>query len=456
MSDLALQLARRTEPRHVLMALAALVASLAALDFIHDHALDSLIAFRLDNSDPERRVSLSALVVCILLLGASALAFAASRFHPGGAGWWRVAGWTLVFVGVEQMVGLHHWIERHGDLSWNAVYLPVLVFATVAWVEAGRLMSDDRLAQLTFGAGVAAWLVAGLLDAARASDVEALAAGEVLEMAAAGLMMLGLLQHVRERSLAERPADPDARRSTIVLARGAVGRLEPGTLAIWVVVLVAVLGVLGSVEYPGGGSPRAPYPGGGDLRAFDLNKEQTYPATFSALLLLAAGGFALLNGLVRTTGRSERRWWIVLALVFTFLGIDESMALHEILQDRVHLWGQAVLAPVALIGSAAWWVTLRRLRPQPIAARLFALGGASWALSQAIDYALNEHWGWTIVPEELLEMSGSALFALALLVALRPLVGDHYPSSNSNLESRTPWRQGVRATASKEIRTVLR
>jgi hypothetical protein len=183
-----------------------------------------------------------------------------------------------------------------------------------------------------------------------------------------------------------------------------------------------VLGLLGSIEYPGGGGTRAPYPGGGDLRAFDLNKEQTYPATFSALLLLAVGGLALLNGLVRTTDRSEQRWWIILALVFTFLGIDESTALHEILQDRVHLWGQAVLMPVMLIGIAGWWIALQRLRPHREAARLFVLGAVAWVLSQAIDFALNEPWGWTIVPEELFEMLGSALFGLALLVALRRLV----------------------------------
>jgi hypothetical protein len=235
-------------------------------------------------------------------------------------------------------------------------------------------------------------------------------------------MVLGLLQYVRERAPAGSPADPDNRQSRITLARAAVARLHPGTVAIWVVVLVIVLGVLGSIEYPGGGGTRAPYPGGGDLRAFDLNKEQTYPATFSALLLFGAGGLALLNGLVRTTDRSEQRGWFLLALIFTFLGIDESTALHEILQDRVHLWGQAVLMPVVLVGVVTWWITLKRLRPQVTAARLFFLGGASWVLSQAIDFALNEPWGWTVVPEELLEMAGSALFGLALLVALRPLV----------------------------------
>jgi hypothetical protein len=173
-----------------------------------------------------------------------------------------------------------------------------------------------------------------------------------------------------------------------------------------------LFGILGAIVYPGGG----------DLRAFDLNKEQTFPATFSGALLLAAGGLALLNGLVRSETAAGRRWWIVLALVFAFLGLDEIAALHEAVQDRVNVWGQAVLMPVVLVGIYAWWVTLRQLRQEPPAGTLFLAGAAAWLVSQGIDAAFNEHWGWTIVPEELFEMAGSALFGLALLVALRQLV----------------------------------
>ncbi len=49
-------------------------------------------------------------------------------------------------------------------------------------------------------------------------------------------------------------------------------------------------------------------------------------------------------------------------------------------------------------------------------------GAGAWIVSQLIDAGLNEELGWTIVPEELFEMAGSALFALALLVALRQLL----------------------------------
>ena len=42
MSNFALQLARRFDPRHLLIALIAIIASFAALDFVYNHALDSL------------------------------------------------------------------------------------------------------------------------------------------------------------------------------------------------------------------------------------------------------------------------------------------------------------------------------------------------------------------------------------------------------------------------------
>ncbi|MGH2978258.1 MAG: hypothetical protein ACRDLQ_01300, partial [Solirubrobacterales bacterium] len=227
-----------------------------------------------------------------------------------------------------------------------------------------------------------------------------------------GLLLAGTLAFARARSLGEDPAPAGSRDSNLAIARAAVGRIDMQALLIGLAFVAVVFGILGAIVYPGGG----------DLRVFDLNKEQTFPATFSGVLLLAAAGLALLNGLVRSETAAGRRWWIVLALVFAFLGIDEIAALHEAVQDRVNVWGQAVLMPVVLVGVYAWWVTLRQLRSEPPAGTLFLLGAAAWIVSQGIDAAFNEHWGWTIVPEELFEMAGSAMFGLALLVALRKLV----------------------------------
>ena len=413
MSNLALQLARRFEPRHLFIGLVAVLVSFAALDVVYNHALDSLVAFHLDDSDPAMRNSFPAVVIGLMLVSAGALAFAvASMRETAHPAWWRAAAVVLIFFGIEEALGLHTWVDRHLEVDWNVAYLPFITIAAVVWFEAARLMKGHRAAQLLFGAGIAGWMLAAVFDAARTGRAEALAGGELLEMAAAGLLLLGMFTFARARSLAENPAPQTPRESILAIARAAVARVDVGRLLIGLAVLAVVFGILGAIVYPGGG----------DLRAFDLNKEQTFPATFSGVLLLAAGGLALLNGLVRSDTAAGRRWWIVLALVFAFLGLDEIAALHEAVQDRVHVWGQAVLAPVVFVGVYAWWATLRRLRSEPPAGTLFMLGAGAWIMSQLIDAGLNEHWGWTIVPEELLEMAGSALFGLALLVALRQLL----------------------------------
>ena len=413
MSDLALQLARRFQPRHLFFVLAAVIAAFAALDLVYRHALDSLIAFELEDSDPAVRNSFSAVVIAFLLIAAGALAFAIQWLKPApGVAWWRLAGVVLIFFGIEEFLGFHTWIQRHEDVSWNIAYLPFLAVATVVWVEVIRSMAGHRLARATFAVGVAGWLAAGLFDAARTGRASALPAGELLEMAAAAMMLLGVYQYARAVSLARSPVT-DLREQDLVIASSAVSRINMRTLLIGFAVLTIAFGILGSIVYPGGG----------ELRVFDLNKEQTFPATFSGMLLLFAGAMALLNGVVRCPNPADRRWWLVLAAVFAFLGIDEMTALHEAVQDRVHVWGQATLIPIVIAGGVAWLITLKRLGAQSLAGRLLILAAAVWVLSQGIDAVLNEDYGWTIVPEELLEMCGSAMFGLAMLVGVREVVG---------------------------------
>jgi hypothetical protein len=413
MSDLALQIARRFQPRHLFFVLAAVIASFAVLDLVYRHALDSLIAFQLEDSDPAVRNSFPAVVIACFLLAAGALAFAIQWLRPAsGVAWWRLAGVVLVFFAVEEFLGFHTWIQRHADVSWNVAYLPLIAIATVVWVEVIRQMDAHRIARFTFAAGVGGWLAAGLFDAARTGRASALPAGELLGLTAAALMLLGLYQYARAVSLARSPA-PDKREQDLAIVSSVVSRVDTRKLLIGIAALTIVFGILGSIVYPGGGA----------LRAFDLNKEQTFPATFSGVLLLGAGALALMNGVVRCPNLADRRWWLVLAGVFAFLGIDEMTALHEAVQDRVHVWGQATLIPIVIAGAVAWWITLKRLGPHSMAGRLLILAAAIWAMSQGIDAALNEDLGWTIVPEELLEICGSTMFGLAMLIAVRDVVG---------------------------------
>ena len=424
MSDLATQLARRFRAKHIFFFLAAVIASFAVLDLVYRHALDSLVAFQLEDSDPAVRNSFPAAVIALFLAGAGVLAFAIQAMRPAqGLPWWRLAGVVLVFLGVEEFLGFHTWIQRHEGVSWNVAYLPLLAVATVVWVEVLRSMGDHPRARMTFAVGLGGWLVAGLFDAARTGRASALPLGELIEMTAAAMMLLGVYQYARELSLARSPVT-DLRDQDLTIASSIVSRLDIRKLLIGIAALTIVFGILGSIVYPGGGA----------LRVFDLNKEQTFPATFSGLLLLGAGGLALLNGVLRCPNMADRRWWLVLAGVFAFLGIDEMTALHEAVQDRVHVWGQATLIPIVIAGGVAWWITLMRLGPGSLPGRLLILAAGVWVLSQGVDAALNEHYGWTIVPEELLEMAGSAMFGLSMLVAAKEVAGARSPVAHRATE----------------------
>ncbi|MGH2980130.1 MAG: hypothetical protein ACRDLQ_10930, partial [Solirubrobacterales bacterium] len=181
MSNLALQLARRFEPRHVLIALAAVVVSFAALDLVYNRALDSLVAFHLDDSDPAVQNSFPAVVTGVMLLSAAALAFAVAAIrttaNPTG---WRAAGVMLVVFALDQAIGLHTWIDRQFGVDANAAYLPLIAIATVVWFGAARLMTGHRGAQLMFGAGTVGWILTAVFDAARTDRAEALAGAELL------------------------------------------------------------------------------------------------------------------------------------------------------------------------------------------------------------------------------------------------------------------------------------
>ena len=114
-------------------------------------------------------------------------------------------------------------------------------------------MKGHRAAQLMFGAGLAGWVVAAVFDAARTGRTEALAGGELLQMASAGLLLLGVYTFAR--------AGPWRRPGTAELARldprdrarrGQQG--EHASLLIGLAFLAVVFGILGAIVYPGGGT----------------------------------------------------------------------------------------------------------------------------------------------------------------------------------------------------------
>jgi hypothetical protein len=105
------------------------------------------------------------------------------------------------------------------------------------------------------------------------------------------------------------------------------------------------------------------------------------------------------------------------------MAVDEVVAIHEALEEVVHLAWWKFYAPLAVVGAVCALLVLRRVWDHRLAAATLVGGGACWLAAQLIE--TQQYHGaelvhrWTILPEELLEMIGSLLFVLAMLLVLR-------------------------------------
>jgi hypothetical protein len=140
-----------------------------------------------------------------------------------------------------------------------------------------------------------------------------------------------------------------------------------------------------------------------------LDGEYNAWAAWSALLLLVAAVLA-----ARTAPQ--------LAALLFFLAADEGLKIHERLEGRTGIDWQIIYLPVFALGAFLMLSVMLSLRG---AARVvLVLGGTCWVVSQVlerIEWAgdVLAHPG-LVLPEEVLEASGSILFAAALMLAAAP------------------------------------
>ena len=72
------------------------------------------------------------------------------------------------------------------------------------------------------------------------------------------------------------------------------------------------------------------------VRLVDFDYEANIPTLFSSLILFAASGlFLVLAALSITQMPRDRKFWVGLAVVFLFLGVDEGAKIHEKIGDWV-------------------------------------------------------------------------------------------------------------------------
>lgn len=182
-------------------------------------------------------------------------------------------------------------------------------------------------------------------------------------------------------------------------------------------VLIGVLAVPGALTVHRGG--------GG---AFDLDGELTIPAFASAALLLCAAAAAALA--FRRDPHARWRPWAGLALLFAVMGVDEATGMHEALERASAVDWQTLYIPIVALAGALWLLALVRMRGLERAAWVLAAG--AWLAAQVLE-ALEwtgpreseravDGYGIMMGFEELLEMTGSALFAVGLLLAVERFV----------------------------------
>jgi hypothetical protein len=186
----------------------------------------------------------------------------------------------------------------------------------------------------------------------------------------------------------------------------------------------------------------------GVVPIFDLGREASVPADYSALLLLAAAGLlALVAGIERSRQGGLWLYWAVLALGFAYLAVDELVAIHEKLNRPLQdLLGASrdtttwvVAGALGALAAGAFFLPFLRALPARPAAR-FVLAGAVYVGSAvgletvwlAMWLADGPAGDWVrlgqVALEEGGEMAGVALFIWALL--------DHLRAAGARLELR--------------------
>lgn len=162
------------------------------------------------------------------------------------------------------------------------------------------------------------------------------------------------------------------------------------------------------------------------ITIFDLDEEESFGTWFNAFILL----YAALLLLIHARGQKLKKdpwsaWWMILAVGFLLLSIDEIVGMHEYLNSALKETSWTSVAAVAAGVVALVFVPFilhlpTRSRVLFIVAAILYLGGAlgveRWAdrfveqdLLDTLEYNL-----WTAV-EEVMEMSGVVLFIYALL-----------------------------------------
>jgi hypothetical protein len=166
---------------------------------------------------------------------------------------------------------------------------------------------------------------------------------------------------------------------------------------------------------------------------FDLDEEESIGTWYSALILFAAGQLALLQArYIHRHAGGWHAWWLLLAIGFHLLSLDEVAGFHEFVNTVVEdthwtTFGAIIALVVATAYLPFLWALPARTRWLFVLSGAIYLGGAVGVEWATLWYEENDQLNtlaynlWNAV-EEFMEMAGVILFIYSLLdhIAVNP------------------------------------
>ena len=176
-----------------------------------------------------------------------------------------------------------------------------------------------------------------------------------------------------------------------------------------------------------------------DLRHLALDSEHALPAYYSSLLLFVAALLLFVIGtLVRQSGKADHRRWLLLALIFMAMSVDEAVSFHEVLieplRNKLGLGGifyfsWVIPGAAAVLALGLWFLPFLFRLPRTTAMLMMLSGGlfVGGALGlELLGGVYAEAQGMqsatylaVAIAEETLEIAGITLFIAALLTHIR-------------------------------------
>jgi hypothetical protein len=169
---------------------------------------------------------------------------------------------------------------------------------------------------------------------------------------------------------------------------------------------------------------------------FDLTNELNLPTYFSSLLLLLCSALlALIARLKKESDDPWRRGWAALSIIFLYLSVDESVCIHERIGHCFKLATHGIFhqfhwaIPFSMLVIVFSLAFLRFLFSLPRSTRLWFVAAGIVYVTGALVLESVDSLVWQLAgkstilhgletfAEEILEMLGAAMFALASYVS---------------------------------------